>query len=76
MWEARADDLLLVVFVFDGSRLPLGSLRSLLLVRHRSLLLDQIDIVFNGADLGPLFHVHLLHVLSGVEFTLMLVDHL
>ena len=39
-------------------------------------LLDQVDVVLNSVNLVALLHVDVLHILGGVEFTLMLVDHL
>ena len=71
MGEPRANDFLFIIFVFDGVRSLLFS--GLVAGWH---LLDQVDVVLNSVDLVALFHVDVLHILGGVEFTLMLVDHL
>ena len=71
MGEARADDLFFVIFVFNG----MSELLARLVVAEGHLL-NQVYIVFNSMNLISLLHVDVLHILSGVEFTLMLVDHL
>ena len=69
--EPRTDYFLFIVFVFDG--VGYFALPGLVAVWN---LLDQVDVVLNSVHLVALLHVDVLHILGGVEFTLMLMNHL